>query len=277
MKEEQHIVRKEIAPILKKEEKNITKKVIQPIIKDVIQPIHIRVKPVLHEGIKPAIYKGEEVKQAINQGTSNLPVEFRGTKVEKEVMSQTSVKQTIIKNSTLPTDYKPTQVKPEIGANRIGMEGEMESSGIHKEINAGTSIRPSIIQNSVLPTINGGVRVLKTIYGGSNTSSMVNEGMDNGMSIESTGGMLNSQYQLGSAAIINKTAKVHRIDASSSSSLPGNGSQGLIMGVDGGVEDEAKDVTYSTKPDIGGMATSKILPPTTISTIRPDINSSFPM
>ena len=190
-------------------------------------------------------------------------------------MGQTSVKQTIIKNSTLPIDYKPTQVKPEIGTNGIGMEGEMDSSGIHKEINAGTSIRPSIIKNSVLPTIDGGVRVLKTVYGGSTTSSRV-EGMDNGMSIESNGGMLNSQYQLGSGAIINKTAKVHRIDASSRP-IDEIESQGFIMGVGGGVEDEAQDVTYSTKPDIGGMAASKILPPSTVSTIRPDINSSFPM
>ena len=43
-------------------------------------------------------------------------------------------------------------------------------TNIFKHISGGTVVRPSIVRNNVLPTINQGVTVLKTIYGGTTRS-----------------------------------------------------------------------------------------------------------
>ena len=238
-------------------------------------------KPIFKEGIKPEIFRGEEVKQTINKGVQNLPVQFRGTRVEKEIMKGTSVRQSIIKNSVLPTDFRPVEVKAEIGGDgefAQGMEREgsfnygMRTSGVHKEIHKPTSIRPSIIKKNVLPTINGGVKVLKTIFGGTTSSNVDGDeiNINNEFQIDSGSSILNTQYQmdsLGNENIINSTASVHKLDINSntydyntkvkelnleninrihSSQV---GFQGNIIGVGAGVRDNAVDVTYSTKPD----------------------------
>ena len=299
MKEEQHITKKEIAPVMKSETKNITKKVIQPIIKDVIQPVHIKVKPILQESIKPTIYKGEQIRQPIDQGTQNLPASFQGTKVEKEVLTTTAVRESIVKSSVLPTEHKPTEVKPEIGGGPggggfgggfgggsgggfgAGMESNgvriesntLLTSGINKEIIGSTTVRPSIIKNSVLPTIDGGTKVLKTVYGGT-TVSRVEGGGNNQLELGGAGtGTITTTTttttQYGGSAVVRK------LDAQSSSSSIGYGTSAgninmrygeNIMGVGGGVGDEAADVTYSTKPDnsasaLGSMTTSKVVNP----------------
>jgi hypothetical protein len=268
MKEEQHVVRKEIAPVVKKETKNVTKKVIQPIIKEITQPVHIKVKPILQEGIKPTIYKQEVVHQAIDQGTKNLPVSFQGTKVEREVMSGTSVKQSIVKNSVLPTNYKPTQVKPEIGGDNGEFDQQVEggfgirtvkvskisAGGVHQEINEGTTVRPSIIQNSILPTIDGGTRVLKTVFGGTSTST---EGMEGGAF-----GVGGSQYQMrGEIGTFNVNSNLNYGNIEHRQvGIEGAGNS-LIMGVNNGEGDNAPDVTYSTKPNstLGEMTSSRVI------------------
>jgi hypothetical protein len=240
MKEEQHVVRKEVQPILKKESKHETKKVIQPIIKDIIQPIHVKVKPIVQEGIKPTIIQENRVS-VVNQGTRNLPASFTGTKVEREVMSSTSVKQSIVKSNILPTEYKTSVVKPEIRITKgEGGEGGSSfgnarfSSGVNREIDGGTTIKPSIFKNSVLPTIDGGTTVLKTVFGGTTTS--INMESAEGVAFGGTNNV-SMQYNMGIS-----------------------GQNGNIMGVGGGVGDNAADVTYSTKPDGGNnfrMATTK--------------------
>ena len=58
----------------------------------------------------------------------------------------------------------------------LGLEGVefsqiINSEGIHKEIVAGTTVRQSVVRSSVLPTIDGGVKVLKPIFGGVRQSS----------------------------------------------------------------------------------------------------------
>jgi hypothetical protein len=268
MKEEQHVVRKEIAPIIRKQNQNIQKKVIQPIIKDIIQPVHIRVKPELQEGIKPTIFTADKIHQAVVQRTENLPAAYQGTKVEAEVMSGTHVRQSIIKSSVLPTDYKPTQFKPEIGGDGqagMGMAGGMRiSSGVHKEINAGTTVRPSIVRTSVLPTINGGVNVLKTVYGGSTTSYGQQYGTVGLGTNTLTTTTTTTQYGNESGNVIvqptlNLETTVKKLDTNSvispyrvSSIGVGNStttSTGQIMGVNPLVGDNAADVTYSTKPN----------------------------
>ena len=273
MKEEKHITKKEISPIVKNETKNITKKVIQPIIKDVIQPVHIRVKPILQEGIEPTIYKEEQLREPIDRGTQNLPASFKGTKVEKEVMTGTSVKQSIVKNSVLPTDFKPTQFKPEIGgssgggfgvgeeydSNGVRISNTLITSGTNKEINGGTTVRPSIIKNSVLPTIDGGTKVLKTVYGGT-TVSRVGE-VNNGLEMNSAG---NATFTKTTTTTTTTTTQYESGLASGNVNMRYGEN---IMGVGGGVGDNAADVTYSTKPDnnsmsaLGSMTNSKVINP----------------
>ena len=189
---EQHITKKEVVPQTKEETKRIVKKVIQPIIKDVIQPIHVKIKPVLQEGIKPSIIKGDEVRPVINQGTKTIETIFKGTKVEKELNAGVKVRDSIIRSSVLPTDNKGVVVKKElISTRKIGLEEQemninlglkgvevsqaINAEGIHKEIVAGTSVRQSIVRKSVLPTIDGGVKVLKPIFGGVRQSTVKSE------------------------------------------------------------------------------------------------------
>ena len=62
------------------------------------------------------------------------------------------------------------------GGAGLGLEGVefsqvINSEGIHKEIVAGTTVRQSVVRSSVLPTIDGGVKVLKPIFGGVRQSS----------------------------------------------------------------------------------------------------------
>jgi len=158
-----------------------------------------------------------------------LPASFTGTKVEREVTSSTSVKQSIVKSSILPPEYKTAVVKPEIritkgeGGEEGGSFGNARySSSINREIDGGTTVKPSIIKNSVLPTIDGGTTVLQTVFGGTRSINMES---GNGVTF---GGInnLNMQYNM-------------RI----------SGQNENIMGVGGGVGDNAADVTYSTKPD----------------------------
>ena len=168
---EQHTTETQLESELKRETQNIQKKLIQPIIKDVIQPVHILVKPVLKEQIKPTIFQGQEMHQAINQGTQNLPISYLKTEYEQEVRGETSVKESIYRTNTLPVRYKPVQYKPEIG----GQSGLAIGSAAYEVntaprlsgglINGSTTIKPSIVRKSVLPTINQGVTVLNTVYG----------------------------------------------------------------------------------------------------------------
>ena len=97
-------------------------------------------------------------------------------------MSGTSVRQSIVRSSVLPTVDKGTQVKNEIaggagagaelnlagaaGLSQLNISSTVSTTGVHQEINGGTTVRPSIVRSSVLPTIDGGVKVLKTIFGG---------------------------------------------------------------------------------------------------------------
>lgn len=99
MKENRHITRNQIEPILKKETKNITKTIIQPIINEITQPIHIKVKPVLQQSVKPTIYREKKHNPAIVQNTQNLPISTKESKLEKEVLSGTSVMRPIIKGT----------------------------------------------------------------------------------------------------------------------------------------------------------------------------------
>jgi hypothetical protein len=96
-------------------------------------------------------------------------------------MSGTSVRQSIVRSSVLPTVDKGTQVKNEIaggagagaelnlagaaGLSQLNISSTVSTTGVHQEINGGTTVRPSIVRSSVLPTIDGGVKVLKTIFG----------------------------------------------------------------------------------------------------------------
>ena len=189
-----HITKKEVVPQTKAETKRIVKKVIQPIIKDVIQPVHVRIKPVLQEGVKPTIFKGDEVRPVINQGTKTIETIYKETKVEKEVNAGVKVRDSIVRSTVLPTDNKGVIVKKEIiSTNAIGLEGQgvnvglglegvqvsqaINAEGIHKEIVTGTKVRQSIVRSSVLPTIDGGVKVLKPIFGGVRQSTVKDGGI----------------------------------------------------------------------------------------------------
>ena len=64
----------------------------------------------------------------------------------------------------------------------LGLEGvqvsqAINAEGIHKEIVAGTKVRQSIVRSSVLPTIDGGVKVLKPIFGGVRQSTVKDGGI----------------------------------------------------------------------------------------------------
>ena len=188
-REEKHTKQTKVAPQTKTETKKIVKKVIQPIIKDVIQPVHIRIKPVLQEGVKPTIFKGDEVRPVINQGTKTAQTIFKGTKVEKEVNAGVKVRESIVKSSVIPTENKGVVVKKEIistnianmsgvgaqaglGLENVQFSQAINAEGVHKEIVAGTTVRQSIVRSSVLPTIDGGTKVLKTIFGGVRQSTV---------------------------------------------------------------------------------------------------------
>jgi hypothetical protein len=278
LREEQHTTQTQVAPELRHETQNIQKKVIQPIIKDVIQPVHILVKPVVQEGIKPTIFKGESMHQAINQGTQNLPVSYQGTQYAQEVMSGTSVNQSIYRTSTLPIQYKPVLYKPEIGAGAAqGLAVDAAAYGVSTTpiasvglINGGTTVRPSIVRNSVLPTINQGVTVLNTVYGPTSQTylpvgSVYNLGVVQGGLTTTTSTLQNTITQgttvsptinLGTTTLGTTTANQYGVAGVVTTSQIGSGGAGAqyynggkIMGVGGGVEDFAADVTYSTKPD----------------------------
>jgi len=106
-------------------------------------------------------------------------------------MSGTSVRQSIVRSSVLPTVDKGTQVKNEIaggagagaelnlagaaGLSQLNISSTVSTTGVHQEINGGTTVRPSIVRSSVLPTIDGGVKVLKTIFGGVRQSTATAE------------------------------------------------------------------------------------------------------
>ncbi len=194
-------------------------------------------------------------------------------------MSGISVKQSIVRDSELPTDYKPTQFKPEIvGDNReIGLKGEdglniriestsrISAEGVHQEINAGTTIRPSIIKNSVLPTIDGGTRVLKTVFRDASISNEVRPegtfGVD-GQALTSTqyqmeGGTSSFEGNFGEKGILNNKRQYNM------GSTRVSYENEKIIGVDEKVGDNAADVTYSTKPDgaFGSMISSKVIQP----------------
>jgi hypothetical protein len=295
-REEQHVTRKEIAPVIKRETKDINKKVIQPIIKDVIQPVHIKINPVLQEGIKPTIYQGQKVHQVINQGTQNLPASFQGTKYEKEITSGTSVRTSIVKESVLPTDFRGTQMKPEIVGNA--------ASTVHIEQNT-TTVRPSIVKTSVLPTQDGGTRVLQTQFGGTTstienqfggTTSVVRKiettTTEGGMSMGAGGSIIGVGGGVGDdAADVTYSTKpnnpfasnignvnVKKITTTTTTTQYGGGA-GSVIGVGGGIGDNAVDVTYSTKPNnqstLGAMTTSRVLPPMVGQTsVRPVIVQS---
>ena len=188
-REEKHTTQRQVVPQTKDETKKIVKKVIQPIIKDVIQPVHIRIQPVLQEGVKPTIFKKDEIRDAINQGTKTAQTIVKETKVEKEVNAGVKVRESIVRSSVLPTDNKGVVVKKEIiSTNAIGLGGAgasvgigleglqisqaMSAEGVHKELVSGTTVRQSIVRSSVLPTIDGGVKVLKPIFGGVRQSSL---------------------------------------------------------------------------------------------------------
>ena len=97
-------------------------------------------------------------------------------------MNGTSVRQSIVKNSVLPTVDKGTQVKNEItlgadagaelnltgsaGLSYLNISSTLSTTGVNQEIYWGTTVRPSISRRRVLPTIDGGIKVLKTILGG---------------------------------------------------------------------------------------------------------------
>ena len=107
-------------------------------------------------------------------------------------MSGTSVRQSIVRNSLLLTVDKGTQVKNEItrgadagaelnlsgsaGLIYLNISSNLSTTGVHQEINWDTTVRPSIARSSVLPTIDGGVKVLKTILGGVRQSTASWEG-----------------------------------------------------------------------------------------------------
>ena len=255
LREEQHIIQTTVVPETRKQTQDINKKVIQPIIKDVIQPVHILVKPVFQEGIKPIIVKGEQYGQAINQGVQNLPASYLGEKQVKEVLGQTKVRQSIYRTSTLPVQYTPVQYKPEIATN-VGISTSRYSvntvPGLNTtigigEINAGTTVRPSIIRNSVLPTINAPQTVLNAVYGP--TTKTIAQG----------GVVTTQNLGIGSTIVkptINLGTTVGALGATTTTTTTatqyGVGSVGYntsIMGVGGGVQDYAADVTYSTKPN----------------------------
>ena len=188
-REEKHTTQKQVLPQTKEETKRIVKKVIQPIIKDIIQPVHIKIKPELREGIKPTIFKKDEVRPVINQGTKTAETIIKETKVEKEVNAGVKVRESIVRSSVLPTDNKGVIVKKEIistnvsgmgasgvqsglGLENVEFSQAINAEGIHKEIIAGTTVRQSIVRSSVLPTIDGGTKVLKTIFGGVRKSTL---------------------------------------------------------------------------------------------------------
>jgi hypothetical protein len=275
LREEQHTTQTQVAPELRHETQNIQKKVIQPIIKDVIQPVKILVKPVVQEGIKPTIFQGQSMHQAINQGTQNLPVSYHGTNYAQEVMSGTLVNQSIYKTSTLPVQYKPVLYKPEIGAGVTqGLAVGTAAYGVNTVsmglINGGTTVKPSIVRNSVLPTINQGVSVLNTVYGPTSQTflpvgSVYNLGVVQGGLTTTTSTLQNAinlgttvspTVNLGTTTLGTTTGGQYGVVGAITTSQYGTGvagaqtyNGGKIMGVGGGVEDFAADVTYSTKPD----------------------------
>ena len=55
------------------------------------------------------------------------------------------------------------------GLSSLKLHSTVSATGLHEEIKTSTTVRPSIVRSSVLPTINGGVKVLKTIFGGTKT------------------------------------------------------------------------------------------------------------
>ena len=62
-----------------------------------------------------------------------------------------------------------------LGLKGVEVSQAINAEGIHQEIVAGTSVRQSIVRNSVLPTIDGGVKVLKPIFGGVRKSTVKSE------------------------------------------------------------------------------------------------------
>ena len=101
-------------------------------------------------------------------------------------MQGVKVRESIIRSSVLPNQDKGTVVMKEIiatggqgGAGQGGIGVGVSTNGIYKEINGGTSVRQSIVRSSVLPTINGGVKILKPIFGGIRKSNVMMEQNEN--------------------------------------------------------------------------------------------------
>ena len=59
-----------------------------------------------------------------------------------------------------------------LGLENVQFSQAINAEGVHKEIVAGTTVRQSIVRSSVLPTIDGGTKVLKTIFGGVRQSTV---------------------------------------------------------------------------------------------------------
>ena len=97
-----------------------------------------------------------------------------------------------------------------------------------KFIEGGTTVRPSIVRESILPTINQGTTVLNTIFGGT-TSRIAQKG----------------EIYRQTQTVLAPTATLQTVGTI------GTAATGSIMGVGGGIQDAAADVTYSTKPDLG--------------------------
>ena len=130
---------------------------------------------------------------------------------------------------------------------------------VFKNISGGTVVRPSIVRNNVLPTINQGVTVLKTIYGGT-TRSVDKTGTT--VQINKNINVINQQYGV--------TSKIGVLSGAVPSPTIGQFGQfrdvgfkqtGSIMGVDRRIGDNAADITYtSIRPLEGPLNKSIVMP-----------------
>ena len=119
-------------------------------------------------------------------------------------------------------------------------------------LHGSTTVRPSIVRESVLPTINQGTTVLGTVYGGTTTSKIASTGTVYGQ----------TQTVVTPTPTIQTVRQVETV-VTPTPTLQTIGTTGSIMGVGGGIQDNAVDVTYSTKPDAGLGATATTTTTTT--------------
>ena len=161
-------------------------------------------------------------------------------------------------------------MKPEINVTA----NQAVRTDVLRHISEKTVVRPSIVRKSVLPTINQGTTVLKTIYGGT-TRSVGQTGATVQYNQNINVVNVNQQQQVGvgvnkvgvlSGAVPNPTISTYR----------GVGFQqtGSIMGVGGGIGDNAADITYSTRPGgqvLGTTGINKTVVTTTQTQTTPNI------